>query len=77
MNSRTRETYATWSKHKRVVLTIAEKLEVCKAAKHGRSLSSLAMEYGIGKATVHDILKSEEKLKDFQTELHNGDCVKK
>ena len=38
---------------KYVVLTIAEKLEVCKAAKRGQSLSSLATKYGIGKATVH------------------------
>ena len=44
------------SKHKCVVLTITEKLEVCKAAKRGRNLISLATEYGIGKATVHDIL---------------------
>ena len=45
------------SKRKCVVLMIAEKLEVCKATKRGRSLISLATEYGIGKATVHDILK--------------------
>ena len=54
------------SKRKGVVLTITEKLEVCKAAKRGPSLSSLATEYVIGKARVHDILKSEGKLKDFR-----------
>ena len=60
-----------------VVLTITEKLEVCKAAKRGQSLSSLATEYTIEKATESTISIAEVrgKLKDFQTELHDGDCV--
>ena len=62
-----------------MVLTIAEKLEVFKAAKRERSLSSLATEYAIGKATESAISIAEVRgeLKDFQTELHDGDCVKK
>ena len=36
-----------------VVLTIAETLEVYKAAKLERNLSSLATKYGIRKATVY------------------------
>ena len=62
-----------------MVLTIIEKLEACKTAKRGRNLSSLATEYAIGKATESTISIAEVlgKLKDFQTDLHDGDCVKK
>ena len=58
-----------------MVLMITEKLEVCKAAKCRRNLSSLATEYVIGQATVHDNhIEVRGKLKDF---VHDGDCVKK
>ena len=59
-----------------MVLIITENLEVCKAAKRGRSLSCLATEYAIRKSTIN-IAEVRGKVKDFQTELHDGDCVKK
>ncbi len=40
-------------------------------------MQSLASEYGIGKSTVHDIVKNGEKLKQFQKEICEGVCVKK
>ena len=33
--------------------------------------------YEIGKLTVFDIIKSEDKLKGFQSQLQNADCTKK
>ena len=40
-------------------------------------MTSVSEEYGIGRPTVRDIVKSEDKLKTFQTELEGNDCAKK
>ena len=64
-------------KKKRVVLTLNNKLRICELAKKGRTLQSLANEFAIGKSTVHDIAKNEEKLLTFQMEIVDGDCTKK
>ena len=42
----------------------------------GSTTTSVSEEYRIGRPTVHDIVKSEDKLKTFQTELED-DCAKK
>ena len=64
-------------KRKRVVLTIQDKLKICKLVRSGRGLASVAAEFDIGKTTVHDIMKSEAKLQTFSTEIQEGDCIKK
>ena len=44
----------------------------------GQPLSQIAAAYGVGKSTLYDIVKNEEKFKTFQTELIEcGDCIKK
>ena len=63
-------------KRKRKVLSISEKLKICELAKGGRTLQSLANEFDIGKSTVHDIVKNEERLQVFQKEVTDGDCRK-
>ena len=68
---------ASKRKRKRVVLTISDKLKICQLVKGGRTLQSVADDYDIGKSTVHDIVKSEEKLQAFQREIKDGDCIKK
>lgn len=40
-------------------------------------MTSIAEEYRIGRPTVHDIFKSEDKLRCFQSELHDNNCTKK
>ena len=40
-------------------------------------MTSVSEEYGIGRPTVHNIVKSEDKLRTFQTELKDNDCAKK
>ena len=55
----------TEGKRKHVTLSIGEKLTVLKKIAGGASLASIAKEYGIGKTTVSDIKKNEEKLKKF------------
>ena len=64
-------------KRKRLVVTITEKLKICQLIRSGRTLQSVADEYGVGKSTVHNIVKSEEKLQAFQKEIKDCDCIKK
>ena len=47
------------------VLNISEKLKICELAKDGRTLQSLANKFDIGKSTVYDIVKNEERLQVF------------
>ena len=60
-----------------VLETQQRKLKICELAKGGRTLQSLANEFDIGKSTVHDIVKNEERLQVFQKEVTDGDCMKK
>ena len=64
-------------KRKRIVLTIEEKIKICESVRSGRSPTSVAQEFNVGKSTVHDIVKNEGKLKQSKTEIENGDCIKK
>ena len=64
-------------KRKRVVLTINDKLKICQLVKGGRTLQSVADEYDVRKSTVHGVVKSEEKLRAFQKEINDGNCIKK
>ena len=63
------------AKRKRCVLNIQQKLEICDHSRNGWSYSRISAEYGIGKLTVFDI-KSEDKLKTFQSQLQNEDYMK-
>ena len=67
----------TPQKRKRCVLSIKQKLEICDRSRNDWSYSQISAEYGIGKSTVFDIIKSEDKLKTFQSQLPNEDCMKK
>ena len=64
-------------KRKRLVLTISDKLKICQLVRSGRTLQSVADEYDVGKSTVHNIVKSEEKVQAFQKEIKDGHCIKK
>ena len=52
-------------KRKHVTLSIEQKLTILKKVAGGASLTTIAKEYDIGKSTVSDIKKNEEKLKKF------------
>ena len=64
-------------KRKRVVLTIKEKLKICDLVKNGRSLTSIAAEFNVGKSTIHNMVKNKAKLQTFLMEIQDGDCIKK
>ena len=59
------------------MLTIEEKLKICDLVKNGRSLTSVAAEFNVGKSTVHDMVKNKAELQTFLTEIQDGDYIKK
>lgn len=67
---------ASSRKRKRVTLSIDTKLEILKKLDSGVSLSNIAVEYGIGKSTITDIRKSQEKIKQFAKEAKDNGTVK-
>ena len=52
-------------KRKRVALTIENKLEACKLVKSNVPKSVIIEQFSIGRLTLYNILKSEEKFKRF------------
>ena len=50
-------------KQKHLTLSIEQKFTILKKITGGTSLSNFTKEYGIGKSTVGDIKKNEDKLK--------------
>lgn len=64
-------------KRKCVTLSIDTKLEIFKNLDYGVSLSNIAVEYGIGKSTIIDIGKSQEKIKQFAKGAKDIGTVKK
>ena len=61
----------TEGKRKHVTLSIVEKLTVLEKIAGGASLANIAKEYGIGKSTVSDIKKNEEKLMKFASGMES------
>ena len=56
-------------KRKRTVLTLDEKLDICKRLKKGATITSLSTEFGIGKSTICDIKRNKDKLASFASKL--------
>ena len=63
---------ATCNKRKRQVLSIEQKLEICRRLRGGASITALSKELEIGKSTIYDIKRNEEKLNSFATKM---DCT--
>ena len=61
-------------KRKRVLLRVADRLEVCRLAKQNVPKSLLMNQYNIGKSTLNDILRNGDKLKIFKTEKEGPEC---
>ena len=47
-------------KRKRVVLTLKQKVDICRQLERGESRQQLMVEYGVGSSTIYDI-KSQTK----------------
>lgn len=65
------------AKRKKVVLTISQKLELCKKFDNGRPVKSICVDYGIGDSTVRDILKQKDKLMSYASESDNFYVMKR
>ena len=52
-------------KRKRVVLTLKQKIEICKKIEAGVSRTTLMNEYNTGSTTLYDIYKQKAKLLSF------------
>lgn len=61
------------SKRKHKTLTLFQKNVILKRLDKGDHLTNLANEYGVGRATIHDIRKNRDKIKSF---CENNDNVK-
>ena len=58
-------------KRKRVVLTLEKKLSIVDRLKKGEKQEKLAAEHGVGRSTIGDIKKNQEKLKTFGSTMES------
>ena len=58
----------TAKKQKRVQLTIENKLKVCEMANNNVPKAVIMSQFNIGKSTLNDILRDEEKFRKFKAE---------
>uniref|UniRef100_A0A8C8SCB4 Uncharacterized protein n=1 Tax=Pelusios castaneus TaxID=367368 RepID=A0A8C8SCB4_9SAUR len=66
-------------KRKRVVLSIATKLQIVERAEKGESIAKLSSEFNIGNQTVRDIVRKKDELYKFVTssDTFNGTSARK
>ena len=64
-------------KRKRTVVSLETKLGILDRLKKGEIQAQLASEYGVGKSTVADIKKNEEKIRNFATTMDSLAMSKK
>ncbi len=56
--------------------SIDQKLQICKRLKKGASITSLSKELGLGKSTICDIKRNEDKLVTFVEKLDSAEASK-
>ena len=54
-----------------MVLTLEKKLSILDRLKSGEAQGKLATEYGVGRSTIGDIKKTQDKLKLFASTMEN------
>ena len=57
------------TKHKRKVVSIENKLEICCRHEMRQSHTSWLKENGLGKSTIHDIIQSEDRLTEYAMDI--------
>ena len=63
------------TKHKRVTVTIEQKLDILKKLDQGSTMLSVATEFGVRKYTVFDIKNSKEKIIKFVGEAQDDSSL--
>lgn len=64
-------------KRKHKTLSLVDKNKILKRLEKGETLVSLAKEYGVGRATIHDIRKNSDKIKTFFQKNENVKSARK
>ena len=59
------------------MLNIKQKLQVCDFERNGLTYAQILVDCGIRKSSMFDIIKSEDKVKIFHSQLQSEDCTKK
>ena len=54
-----------------MVLTLEKKFSILDRLKSGETQGKLTTEYGVGRSTIGDIKKTQDKLKSFASTLEN------
>nr|XP_033788001.1 jerky protein homolog isoform X2 [Geotrypetes seraphini] len=65
------------SKRKRVVLTLKQKMEICKRLAKGESRVVLMKEFNIGSSTIYDIKAQSQKIKEFYVKSGSDQSIEK
>jgi hypothetical protein len=56
-------------KRRHTVLTVEQKIDICKRLKKGASITSVSKGLGVGKSTICDIRKNKDKLMEFISKM--------
>ena len=62
---------------KRVVVTMRDMLKIGAIVKKGATLASVAAELKVGKLSVHDIVRYQDKLQTFYMKVQDSDKIKR
>ncbi len=62
------------TKRKRVVLTLKQKVDICRRLEKGENRKLIMDEYGIGSSTIYDIKAQSKKLRDFVKDTKISFC---
>jgi IS30 family transposase len=60
-------------KRRHTVLTVEQKIDICKQLKKGASIMSVSKDLGVGKSTICDIKKSEDELMEFVSKMEHAE----
>lgn len=64
-------------KRKRVVLSLVDKTEIIKRLRNGETATKIALDYGIGRTTVNDIKKHQDKIEHHVSQMESVDGATK
>uniref|UniRef100_A0A0B7B047 HTH CENPB-type domain-containing protein n=1 Tax=Arion vulgaris TaxID=1028688 RepID=A0A0B7B047_9EUPU len=65
------------NKRKRIVLTLKQKMEICKRLEKGESRAALMEEFNVGSSTIYDIKAQSHKIKEFYVKSDSERSVEK
>ncbi|XP_063153653.1 general transcription factor II-I isoform X15 [Candoia aspera] len=65
------------SKRKRIVLTLKQKMEICRRLEKGESRAVLMEEFNVGSSTIYGIKAQSQKIKEFYVKSESDNSVEK